>query len=96
MTADDEQNIKPEMLFGEGGKETRIGTKQFKGGAKVLIIGSYSGMCERLILIGQKFIRSVARVTAVENLRVKQLYGKSPLRLRLLEAPQRRRSMLSF
>lgn len=79
-------NIKREIPYGEGGAETRIGTKQFKGGAKVYIVGSYPGMCESLIVIGQnkhtgKFIRSVIRVSVVENLRIKIVYGEAARKL---------------
>ena len=85
-------NIKRELPFGEGGKETRIGTKQFRGGAKVYIVGCYPGMCDSLIVIGQnkhsnKFIRSVIRINVVENMRIKLIYGKSALELCSQEAP---------
>jgi hypothetical protein len=85
-------NIKREIPYGEGKTETRIGTKQFKGGAKVYIVGSYPGMCDSLIVIGQnkhtgKFIRSIIGVTTVENFRVKLVYGKAVLNLCNQEAP---------
>jgi hypothetical protein len=85
-------NIKRELPYGEGGIETRNGTKQFKGGAKVYIIGSYPGMCDSLITIGQnkhtgKFISTVIKVSAVENLRIKNVYGESALSLCKQEAP---------
>ena len=86
-------NIKKELPFGEGGLETRKGTRQFKGGAKVHIVGSYPGMCDSLIVIGQnkhtgKFIRSVVRVTAVENFRIKLIYGEAALGLCEKSAPR--------
>ncbi len=85
-------NIKRELPFGEGGKETRIGTKQFRGGAKVHIVGSYPGMCDSLIVIAQnkhsnKFIRRVIRVNIVENMRIKMIYGESAMELCSQEAP---------
>lgn len=85
-------NIKSEIPYGAGGNETKVGTKQFKGGAKVYIVGSYPGMCESLIVIGQhrhtgKVIRSVVRVTVVENLRVKLIYSKAVRKLYDQEAP---------
>ena len=85
-------NIKRELPFGEGGKEIRIGTKQFRGGAKVYIIGTYPGTCDSLIVIGQnkhsnKFIRSVIRINIVENMRIKMIYGKSAIELCSQEAP---------
>ena len=36
-------NIKKEIPYGEGGNETKKGTRQFKGGAKIRIIGSFPG-----------------------------------------------------
>lgn len=85
-------NIIKELPFEEGGKETRIGTKQFRGGAKIYIVGSYPGTCDSLIAIGQnkhsrKFIRSVIRVNIVENMRIKMIYGKSAMELSAQEAP---------
>ncbi len=85
-------NIKQEIPYGEGGAETRIGTKQFKGGAKVHIVGSYPGMCDSLIVIGQnkhtgKTIRSVVSVKGVENLRIKNVYGDAAIELYNQEAP---------
>jgi len=80
-------NIKRQIPYGEGGLETRVGTKQFKGGAKVYIVGAHLGTCDSLLVIGQnkhtgRFIQSVVRVTTVENMRVKKLYGKSATKLR--------------
>ncbi len=85
-------NIKPELPYGEGGQEVRIGTKQFRGGAKVYIVGCYPGMCESLVVIGQnrhsnRFIRSVVRVNVVENMRIKMIYGKSAIALCQKPAP---------
>lgn len=79
-------NIKKEIPFGPGGKETKIGTNHFKGGAKVYIIGAYFGMCEDIIAVGQqrktgKYVRCVIRVNNIENMRVKQLYSKSILEM---------------
>jgi len=36
-------NIKREHPFGEGGIETKTGTRQFRGGTKVYIGGCYAG-----------------------------------------------------
>jgi hypothetical protein len=47
-------NIKREQPYGAGGIEIRNGTKQFKGGAKVYIIGSYPGMCDSLKFVQTK------------------------------------------
>ena len=72
-------NVRKEILFGPGGNETKIGTKKFRGEAKVYIIDWYPGMCEDIIAIGQhrhskSFIKCVIRAKAVENLRVKLAY----------------------
>ena len=77
-------NIKKEIPFGPGGKETKIGTNHFKGGAKVHIVGAYFGSCEDIIAVGQhrktgKYVRCVIRANNIENMRVKQLYSKSIL-----------------
>lgn len=85
-------NVKREIPFGEGHKETKVGTRQFKGGARVNIVGSFPGSCDGLVVIGQnrhsgKFIRSIIKVTVVENLRVKKLYGQSALKLRSCDIP---------
>jgi len=72
-------NIKKEHKFGEGGKETRIGTRQFRGGTKVYISGCYPGTCDSVVAIGlhrksRKFIECVVNVKYVENLRPKCVY----------------------
>jgi len=72
-------NIRKELPFGPGGREVKIGTSKFKGGAKVQIVGAYHGMCEDVIAIGQhkktgKFISCVIRANQIENLRVKMVY----------------------
>jgi hypothetical protein len=41
-----------ERPYGPGGEETRIGTKHFRGGAKVYVIGAHWGMCESVTVIG--------------------------------------------
>jgi hypothetical protein len=79
-------NIKKEIPFGPGDKETKIGTNHFKGGAKVYIIGAYFGMCEDIIAVGQhrktgKYVRCVIRANNIENMRVKQLYRNSILEM---------------
>lgn len=75
-------NIKRQISCGHGSLETKSGTRQFKGGAKVRIIGSFPGSCDGLVVIGQnkhtgKYIRTIVRVTAIENLRIKMMYGNA-------------------
>lgn len=72
-------NIKREHPFGPGGRETKIGTRQFRSGAKVYIAGCYPGTCDGLVCIGlhrkaRRFITSVVHVKYVENFRVKMVY----------------------
>ncbi|MCO7226719.1 hypothetical protein [Pleionea sp. CnH1-48] len=75
-------NIRRDIPYGPGGKEIRNGTNQFRGGAKVHIIGAYFGMCESIIAVGQhcktgKYVRCVIRANAIENMRVKKIYSRS-------------------
>lgn len=75
-------NVKKEVPYGPGGEEIKSGLKKFKAGAKVKIIGSFPGMCEDIVVVGQhrqsgKYIRCVIRAKHVENLRVKPIYSKS-------------------
>lgn len=72
-------NIIKERPYGPGGIEKKRGTKHFRPGAKVYIVGWYAGMAKRIIVIGQhrkshKFIKIVIDVRLVENLRVKLIY----------------------
>ena len=72
-------NVKREHPYGPGGKETRIGTRQFRGGSKVYIAGCYPGMCDSVVAIGlhrksRRFITCVVHVKLVENFRVKLVY----------------------
>lgn len=72
-------NIKREHPFGEGGKETKVGTRQFRGGAKVHIGGCYAGTCDSVICIGLhrksgRYITCVVSVMLVENFRAKVAY----------------------
>lgn len=72
-------SIKKEHEFGPGGEETRIGTRQFRGGTKVYISGCYPGMCDSVVAIGlhrksRRFIVCVVNVKHVENFRAKVVY----------------------
>ncbi len=73
-------NIVNERTFGPNGSEIKIGTKHFKPGTKVYIIGWHPGTCESIIVVGmarksRKFIRITIRANWVENLRVKLAYN---------------------
>jgi len=45
-------NIKQEISYGEGKRQTRIGTKQFSPGTKVYIIDWFAGMTDDITVIG--------------------------------------------
>ena len=68
-------NIKKEHPFGPGGLETKVGTRQFRGGTKVYIAGCFPGTCDAVVAIGlhrksRRFITCVVDVRYVENFRV--------------------------
>jgi hypothetical protein len=72
-------NVKKQRPFGHGGAETKIGTRQFRGGTKVYIAGCYAGNCQSVVAIGlhrksRRFITCVVHVKLVENFRVKLVY----------------------
>jgi len=75
-------NIKREHPFGPGGLETKIGTRQFRGGTKVYIAGCFPGTCDAVLAIGlhrksRRFITCAVDVRHVENFRVKLVYHPS-------------------
>lgn len=79
-------NVKREHPFGPGGVETKIGTRQFRGGAKVYIAGCFPGPCDAVLAIGlhrksRKFITCALDVRHVENFRVKLVYHPKVLEL---------------
>ena len=85
-------NIKKEHPFGPGGEETKIGTRQFRGGSKVHIAGCFPGSCDAVVCIGlhrrtRRFITCVVDVKWVEAFRVKLVYH--PKVLELIEADER-------
>ncbi len=78
-------NVKGEHPCGEGGQETRSGTRQFRGGTKVYIAGCYAGTCDGIVCIGlhrksRKFITCVVNVTHLENFRPKLAYHPEVVR----------------
>ncbi len=79
-------NIVKEHPFGPGGEETKVGTRQFRGGTKVYITGCYPGTCDSVRCIGlhrhtRRFITCVVDVRWVENFRVKLVYQPKVLEL---------------
>ena len=79
-------NVIREHGYGPADRETRIGTRQFRGGTKVYIAGCYPGMCDSVVAIGlhrksRRFIVCVVNVKYVENFRVKLVYSPRVLEL---------------
>ncbi|MBR9801408.1 MAG: hypothetical protein ACE37I_06160 [Rubinisphaera brasiliensis] len=78
-------NVKRERPFGEGGMESRSGTRQFRGGTKVYIGGCYAGTCDGVVCIGlhrknRKMITCVVNVCHLENFRPKVAYHPEVVR----------------
>lgn len=73
-------NVVEESLYGEGGKETRRGTKHFRGGAKVYIIVAFPGMCEGATVIGHhrasgRYIKLTMKAKYLERFCMTSVYG---------------------
>jgi hypothetical protein len=72
-------NIKKENPYGPGGAETKISTRQFRGGTKVYIAGCFPGTCDSVVAIGlhchsRRWITCCVDVSHVENFRIKLDY----------------------
>jgi hypothetical protein len=72
-------NIKREHPHGPGGVETKVGTRQFRGGTKVYIAGCFPGTCSAIVAIGlhrhtRRWITCCVDVRNVENFRVRLVY----------------------
>ncbi len=72
-------NIRREHPYGPGGVETKVGTRQFRGGTKVYIAGCFPGTCDAVVAIGlhrhsRKWITCCVDVWYVENFRVRLVY----------------------
>ena len=79
-------NVKKGHPFGPGGTETKIGTRQFRGGTKVYIAGCFPGNCDAVLAIGlhgksRRFIACIVNVRHVENFRVKLVYHPGVVQL---------------
>ena len=79
-------NILQERKCGEGGLETRRGTKHFRGGAKVYVVGAHWGMCESVIVIGHhrasgRYVQLTTKKRYVENLRMTLCYSPTVIEL---------------
>ncbi len=78
-------NIKREHPFGQGGIDTKSGTKQFRGGTKVYIGGCYAGTCGGVTCIGlhrksRRLITCIVNVTHLEDFRTKVAYHPEVVR----------------
>ena len=79
-------NVLHELKCGEGGTETRRGTKHFRGGAKVYIVGAHWGMCESVIVIGHhrasgRYVQLTIKKRYIENLRMTLCYSPKVIEL---------------
>ena len=75
-------NIKRQHPYGPDGKDTKSGTRQFRGGTKVYIAGNHEGT---LVAIGlhrksRRFITCMAHINHFENFRVKQVFHPKVIR----------------
>ncbi len=75
-------NVRKEHPYGPGGLETKSGTRQFRGGAKVYIAGCFPGTCDVVVAIGlhrksRRFITCAVDVGHLESFRVKLVYHPS-------------------
>jgi len=79
-------NVVEERNYGEGGVEKRRGTKHFRGGAKVFIVGAHWGMCKSLIVIGHhrasgRYVQMTIPKRYLVNLRMKLCYSPKVIEL---------------
>lgn len=79
-------NIIKERPYGPNGAETKIGTKLFRGGAKVFVIGLYYGIGENAVVIGHhrnsvSLICSVVRIEFLENFKLSKIYNPKVARM---------------
>lgn len=78
-------NVKKEHPYGEWGAETKSGTRQFRGGTKVYVIGHFAGSCSAVEVIGlhrhsRKTITCIVHIQHLENFRAKLIYNPSILK----------------
>jgi hypothetical protein len=79
-------NVVQMRPFGEGGTETKIGTKHFRGNAKVYIIDAYWGMCEKVTVIGHhrasgRYVRMDLPLRYLKDLRLTLCYSPKVIEL---------------
>lgn len=79
-------NVLQERKCGEGGIESRRGTKHFRGGAKVYVIGAHWGQCESVIIIGHhrasgRYVQVTTKKRYLENFRMTLCYSPKVIEL---------------
>ena len=79
-------NVVEERPFGEGGAETKRGTKHFRANAKVYLIDAYWGMCEKVTVIGHhrasgRIVKMDLPVKHLNNLRMTLCYSPKIIEL---------------
>ena len=79
-------NVVKERPYRPEGKEKRVGTKHFRGGAKVYIVSAYWGICESVTAIGhhrhsRRFTTIEMRLCHLENLRLSVSYSPKVMSL---------------
>jgi hypothetical protein len=71
--------VKKENIYGEDHIK-KVGTKHFRGGAKVYIADAYWGMCESVTVIGHhrsnsRYVKIDLHVKRLENVRLELVYS---------------------
>ncbi|MCC9602263.1 hypothetical protein LOC67_17040 [Stieleria sp. JC731] len=72
--------------YGEGGVETKAGTKHFRAKAKVYIIDAYWGTCENVTVVGHhrasgRFVKMDLPLRYLQNLRISLCYSPTVIEL---------------
>ena len=85
-------NVVQERSFGPQGADTRSGTRAFRAGAKVHIVGAHHGTCETVVAIGRyrgsnRYSKVVTNVRHLENFRHGLAYSPAVRRLAQEEPP---------
>jgi hypothetical protein len=79
-------NIRERTPFGPGGEIEKAGSKHFRPGARVYVVGWYPGMCETAIVVGyhrgsRRMCRMALHVKYLEKLKAKVVYHPHVLKL---------------
>ena len=79
-------SVVQERPYGEGGLETRKGTKHFRPGAKVYVIDAHWGTCDAVTIIGHhrssgRYAKLDMSVKHLENFRLDRTYSPKVISL---------------